>query len=133
MPQENVETIRNLFVADAEDRLAELNSWLDPEVELLGAIGGLEEGDLARGRDRVAQKMLPDQTVWASRTYDVQQIVEADDRVVAFVRERRRGRGSGVEIAADMAFIYSFNGPKISRIEPYMSQAEARAAAGLEK
>ena len=132
MPRENVEIIRNLFVAGAEDRLADVPDWLDSEVELLGAVGGLEEGDLTRGRDRVTEKMLPDLTVWAARTYDVQEIVEAgDDRVVAFVHERRRGRGSGVEIAVDMAFIYSFKGPRISRIEPYMSQAEARKAAGL--
>jgi ketosteroid isomerase-like protein len=57
--------------------------------------------------------------------------MEAGDRVVAFVHERRRGRGSGVDVGADIAFIYTFNGSKISRIEPYMDQSEARAAAGL--
>ena len=43
--------------------------------------------------------------------------------------EHRRGRGSGVELDADIALIYSFKAGKILRIEPYMSQGEALTAA----
>ena len=55
----------------------------------------------------------------------------ARDRVVAFVHVASTRRGSGVADGSDIAFIYAFADSKISRIEPYMSQAQAREAAGL--
>ena len=42
--------------------------------------------------------------------------------------EHRRGRGSGVELDADIALIYSFKACKILRIEPQTSQGEALTA-----
>lgn len=133
MSDEHVETVRSAFEAGVRDRMNDVVALLDAEVELRGAVGGLEEGDVVRGRDAVALELVPDRTVWAERRYEVQEIVEAGDRVVALVHEHRRGRASGVEIGADMAFIYSFNGRKISRIEPYMNQSEALAAVDAQK
>ncbi len=47
------------------------------------------------------------------------------------MHEHRRGKGSGIAVGADMAFIYSFKDGKVSRIEPYMTLSEALEAAGL--
>jgi ketosteroid isomerase-like protein len=131
MSQENVEIIRRAYLAFADGRINDVAEGLDANVEMSGAVGGLEEGEVTRGRDAVVRKLLPDSSVWAERRYEVQRFVEADDRVVALVHEHRRGRGSGVEIGADIALIYSFKDRKVCRIEPYMSQSEALEVAGL--
>jgi ketosteroid isomerase-like protein len=131
MSQENVEIIRQAYLALADGRFDDVVEGLDANVELSGAVGGLEEGEVTRGRDAVAHKLFPDSSVWAETRYEIQRLVEADDRVVALVHEHRRGRGSGVEIGADIALTYSFKDGKVCRIEPYMSQSDALEAAGL--
>jgi ketosteroid isomerase-like protein len=129
--QQNVEIVRRAFDAFADGRIRDVIDGLDENVEMLGAMGGLEEGEVIRGREAVARQLLPDSAVWAERHYEVQRFLEADDRVVALVHEHRRGRGSDIEVGAEMALIYSFRGNKVVRIEPYMSQSEALDAAGL--
>jgi ketosteroid isomerase-like protein len=134
MSQENVEIVQQAFDAFGDGRMRDVIDALDEEVEMLGAVGGLEEGEVIRGREAVArQLLLPDSSVWAERRYEVQRFLEADNRVVALVHEHRRGRGSGIKVAAEIALIYSFRGNKVVRIEPYMSQSEALEAAGLRR
>jgi len=131
MSQENVEIVRQAFDAFADGRVNDVIDVLDADVDMPGAVGGLEEGQVTRGREAVARALLPDSSVWATRRYEVQRFVDADDRVVALVYEHRRGRGSDIEIEAEIALIYTFKGSKVVRIEPYMRQSEALEAAGL--
>jgi ketosteroid isomerase-like protein len=130
MSEENVEVVREAYIAFAEGRIDDAMEALDADVEMIGAVGGLEEGAVIRGRDAVARELLPDTSVWADRRYEIQRVIDIGDRVVALVREHRRGKGSGVEIGADIALIYSFKGSKVTRIEPFMSQSDALEAAG---
>ena len=123
--------IRSALIASAEGRVSDLIEGLDADVEMIGAVGGLEEGEVIRGRDAVARAVLLDSSVWAERRWEVQKLIDVDDRVVALLHEHRRGRGSGVEIGTDIAMIYSFKGGKVVRIEPFMRQAAALEAAGL--
>ena len=110
---------------------ADASQILHPEVELLGAVGGLEEGTITYGREAVAEALHVDSEIWAERRMDLRRAIDAGDRVVALVHEYRRGKGSGVMVEEDIALVYEFREDKIVRIEPYMSQAEALEAAGL--
>jgi ketosteroid isomerase-like protein len=132
MSRENVEIVRSHWRAFAEGAIegAALES-LHPQVELMGAVGGFEEGTVTRGRDAVREALLMDSAVWAERRYGPPRIIDAGDQVVALLREYRRGKGSGVEVTADIALIYEFKDGKTARIVPYMRQAEALEAAGL--
>jgi uncharacterized protein len=131
MSQETVEFVRRAFAAGIDDDYSDLIAGLDENVEMLGAVGGFEEGKVTRGRAAVARELALDTSVWAERRYEVQRLIDAGDQIVAVVHEYRRGRASGIEISADMALIYSFRDGKVFRIEPYMSQSEALEAAGL--
>jgi ketosteroid isomerase-like protein len=104
---------------------------MHPEVELLGAIGGMEEGTTTVGRGAVAQALSVDSEIWAERRLELRRAIDAGDQVVALVHEYRRGKGSGVTVEADIALVYGFRDGKVVRIEPYMNQAEALEAAGL--
>jgi ketosteroid isomerase-like protein len=129
MSQENVEIVQRIY--EAEDIEALALEAMHPEVELLGAIGGMEEGTITVGREAVTQAVEVDSDIWAERRLELREAIDAGDRVVALVHEYRRGKGSGVVVEADIALVYGFKQGKVVRIVPYMSQAEALEAAGL--
>jgi ketosteroid isomerase-like protein len=129
MSLENVEIVRRAYSGGDLNALA--IEILHPEVELLGAIGGMEEGTVIRGREAVTQALDVDSEIWAGRRMELERAIDAGDQVVALVHEYRRGKGSGVTVEADIALVYGFKEGKVVRIEPYMSQADALEAAGL--
>jgi ketosteroid isomerase-like protein len=131
MSEENVEIIQRVY--EAEDIEALAREAMHPEVELLGAIGGIEEGTITVGREAVTQALDVDSDIWAERRLELREAIDAGDRVVALVHEYRRGKSSGVVVEADIALVYGFKEGKVVRIVPYMSQAEALEAAGLEE
>jgi ketosteroid isomerase-like protein len=129
MSEENVELVQRAYSSRGVE--AEPSGILHPEVELLGAIGGMEEGTITRGREAVTKALRVDSEIWTERRIELQRAIDAGDQVVALVHEYRRGKGSGVIVETDIALVYEFKESKVIRIEPYMSQAEALEAAGL--
>ena len=101
MSEENVEIIQRVY--EAEDIEALALEAMHPEVELLGAIGGIEEGTITVGREAVTQALDVDSDIWAERRLELREAIDASDRVVALVHEYRRGKGSGVVVEADIA------------------------------
>jgi ketosteroid isomerase-like protein len=132
MSQENVESVERAY-SGAGDVDAAVIEALHPDVELLGAIGGMEEGTTTVGRGAVAQALSVDSEIWADRRLELRRAIDAGDQVVALVHEYRRGKGSGVTIESDIALVYGFRDGKVIRIEPYMNQADALEAVGLSK
>ena len=130
MSQENVEMVERAYSGDGDINAGVIEA-LHPEVELLGAIGGMEEGTITVGREAVTQAVDVDSDIWAERRLELRETIDAGDRVVALVHEYRRGKGSGVVVEADIALVYGFREGKVVRIVPYMSQADALQAAGL--
>ena len=132
MSREDLGLMRRAFDSvAASDRMDALLDLLDPSVELHGAVGGVEEGAIVRGEEAVAEALLVDSDTWAERRYELQRLLDAGEGVVALVKEYRRGRGSGVEVEADIALVYTLAAGRIIRIEPYMNQDEALEAVGL--
>ena len=132
MSQGDVEIIRRIFrELGSTTPIEEVCALLDPAVEMLGAVGGIEEGRVVQGAQAVGEAMLVDFETWADRWYEVQRVADTDHGVLVLAREHRRGRGSDVQVHADMGFIYEFRDGRIARIQPYMNQADALAAANL--
>lgn len=133
MSHENVEiTKRALGLIGRRDweRLADM---FDPGVELHGSVGGLEEGMIQRGLDRISRAIeAEDDEVWDEHRYDLREFVDAGDRVVVLHREYHRGKGSGVELVTDTATIVDLRDGRIVRLQGYVDPAEALEAVGLE-
>jgi ketosteroid isomerase-like protein len=129
MSQANVEIIQRVY--EDQDIGALALEAMHPEVELLGAIGGMEEGAITVGREAVMQALDVDSDIWAERRLELREAIDAGDLVVALVHEYRRGKASGVVVEADIALVYGFEDGKVVRIVPYMTQAHALEAAGL--
>ena len=54
--------------------------------------------------------------------------VESGDRILALVRWKGRGRGSGAEMEASGAHLWTFRGGLVIRYEIYRDRDQARAA-----
>ena len=64
MSQEHVEVLERIWATWEGGALDDAaRETLHPEVELMGAVGGIEEGAVTRGREAVSQAMLVDPEV----------------------------------------------------------------------
>ena len=78
MSQENVEIIHRVYEVEDIDALA--LEAMHPEVELLGAIGGIEEGTTTVGREAVMQAVAIESDIWAERRLELREAIDAGDR-----------------------------------------------------
>ncbi|MDX6581673.1 MAG: hypothetical protein QOI10_857 [Solirubrobacterales bacterium] len=132
MSEENVNVVRELveaFTAGDVERAAQL---VDPEVEFLGTVGGLQEGQVAHGLAQIAE-VFEDQDLeaWEERRLEPEEFIDAGDDVVVFLHEYRRGKGSGVELEGETGVVYRVSEGRVVRIQGYMDRNAALAAAGL--
>ena len=145
MSGENVEIVRKAFEviygsssgptapgASLRRDLERAAEVLDPNVEVHGTIGGIWEGRVARGLSEMLNSFeAEDLEAWEERQLDPQRFLHVHDLVVVLMHEYRRGRGSGIEVQADTAVVFTLREGRVIRIQPYMDQAEALEAAGL--
>jgi ketosteroid isomerase-like protein len=71
--------------------------------------------------------------VWeAPPTWEPQELVDAGDKVFAFIRTRARGKASGAEVDAHVANVWTFRDGKAVELKYFgENRAEALEAAGL--
>jgi ketosteroid isomerase-like protein len=68
---------------------------------------------------------------WDDWEFDVDELIEAGEMVVALCTQRARAKGSGVPVEMHFAEIWSVRDGKQSRMEMYNDQDEGLAAAGI--
>ena len=134
MSQENIEIVRKLYDAlnDRDwDRFAEV---CDPECELRGTVGGLEEDRLMRGVEGIKRVTEQEDTeVWDYHLIELQKLIDVGEQVVVIQREYQRGKSSGVEVVVDIAVVHDVRDGRVVRVQPYMDAADALKAVGLSK
>jgi ketosteroid isomerase-like protein len=132
MSEEHVKVVRGAVEAlwgGDEKRATRL---IHPEVEFHGAVGGLQEGQIAHGLDGIAREFDEvDLEAWEERRLEPEEFIDAGDNVVVLLHEYRRGRGSGIELETDTAVIFAVRDGRVVRIQAYMDRAAALEAAGL--
>ena len=110
-------------------QLAEL---VDPEVELHGTVGGVQEGQVYRGLAEVVREYDEvDGEAWEERRIEPEGFLDAGDSVVVMFHEFRRGKGSGVELELDTAAVFTMRDGRVARMQGFMDPAAASKAAGL--
>jgi ketosteroid isomerase-like protein len=129
--QENVQIVREAyeaFLGGDQEKTAQL---IDPEVELRGTVGGLQEGQVAHGQSEIDEELSEDLEAWEERRLEAEEYLDAGDDVVVLLHEYRRGRGSGVELETKTAVVVAVSGGRVIRIQGYMDRDAALKAAGL--
>ena len=101
---------------------------VDPEVEFLPLGAAFVDGRAYHGHEGVAKWLQEDWgSAWESYTLEAEELVDAGDVVVSIFTVTARGKGSGVEVVGEVAFVSTFHDGKTIRIEMFQSLDEALA------
>jgi ketosteroid isomerase-like protein len=134
MSQENVEIVRNAFVAEAGDLQQTAATYWDPEIEYVedprwpGA-------SRYKGRDAVLrcfQSYLEDLDPDGTGTVSVERVLDAGEHQVPLVRFRGRS-SSGVPHEHLWAYVAEVRDGKIAYLRAYYEPEQALEAAGLQE
>ena len=127
MSQENVEMVRQ-GIESVEAFWAMLDEHV---VWDLRGMSFLDVDPVCIGRDAVIEASRHYWGTWQDYRLDAEEIREAGSSVFVAVRERMRGKGSGVPIDRCWAQVWTFHRGRIIRWELFQDRAEALEAAGL--
>jgi ketosteroid isomerase-like protein len=90
---------------------------------------GMGEPMRASGRDDIAATLADWLSAWElPLRIEADDFIQSGDRILALVRWKGRGKGSGVEMEASGAHLWTFRGGLVSRFDVYRDRDEARAA-----
>ena len=70
-------------------------------------------------------------SAWSEFSMEPQEFLDADERVVAVIRMKAKGQGSGVEVERQDAMVFEVLDGKIKRLDYYNNRAQALEAVGL--
>ncbi len=132
MSQENVELIRTAYAAFSRGDVDAMLQVCDPEVECQLPQGGLNAGTL-RGHQALRAFLESYVESFESFQIEPEEIKDAGDRVLVFLRVLGRGRGSGADVEVRPAHLWTMQSGKGIRVEAFTEQSRASAleVAGL--
>jgi ketosteroid isomerase-like protein len=131
MAQENVELVRHFFAAydrDGPDGLAEF--W-HPDINWRAAEGALDDVGLMEGADAMRDYYRQWEETFEKIRAEVEELIDAGDRVVAVVRGIGRMKESDAEVDIRYAIVFTIRDGKIAQGREYFTRDEALEAAGL--
>jgi ketosteroid isomerase-like protein len=129
MSAQNVEAVRRAWEAfnrgDPEtffaDTAAEVEFAEDP---------AFPEAAVFRGREEIVRYLAGFQEAMAEHRFEVEELRDCGDRVLALVHETARGTTSGADVDQRPAFLFEFRNGMIGRVRAYLDRAEGLAAVG---
>ena len=127
MSDENVDLVRG-GIASVDDFWAMLDEYVvwdlrgNPVVDL---------DPVYIGRDAVIAASRHYWGTWEDYSLEADEIIDAGGSVVIAVRERMRGKGSGVQLDRHWAQTWTFQRGRLIRWELFREKAEALEAVGL--
>jgi ketosteroid isomerase-like protein len=89
------------------------------------------DGRVFRGFEGTMEWISDARETWDDYSQELEEIVEAGDRVVVVIRLSARGGESGVPVAQELAVVWRFEGDKAVEARSYTSREEALRAAGI--
>lgn len=128
MSQENVEILRAGY--EAFNRTHELDvDGFDPGIEW-HTRADLADSATHRGYAGVAELMSSWATAFDDFRLEPEELIDADDRVVAVLRLHGRVRGSGQEVEMEETQIWRYVDGRAIEVREYPTKAEALEALG---
>jgi len=130
MSQRNVEIVRNAFEAWNRQDYDTMSQLASPDIEL-DASDRVLNPDRYTGVEGFMRFRREVAEAWDRFELSIEELLEAGNRVVVFVRSIGRGKASGVEVSFRSAWLVTVSGRKITRLTLYRDRDEALDAAGL--
>ena len=133
MSHENVEVMRRMYDAWMRNDPS-LFDAMHPDIELHPDPDAhwVDGNAVYHGHQGVRDYMTAVYEAFADYTPQVEEFVDAGDKVVTLAIERPRGRASGVEVADPRtAHVWTMRDGQAVRVDLYLDRSTALAAVGL--
>jgi ketosteroid isomerase-like protein len=132
MSQENVEIIRQAFEAFNEGNYSVFLNLYDPDIVCVVPQGGDMEAGAFHGAEEVERYYRRWFTAFGETSrFEIAELIEAGDSVIAIYREKARGRLSGAEVERFGCAVYALRRGKIIRMDHAATREAALEAVGL--
>ena len=131
MSQQNLEAVRRQH--EHFTRTGEvLSEIFDRDAEWMAA---REDPDAAthRGLEAIDRYFAHWTGMFETIDLRAEELVDADDKVFAWIRFSGRGATSGAPVEMEQAQIWTFRAGKVVRVEEYFDRTEALEAAGIQE
>jgi ketosteroid isomerase-like protein len=90
---------------------------------------GMGESMTASGRDEVATTLAAWLSAWEKPLrIELDELIPREPRILALVRWKGRGKGSGLQLEAEGAHLWTFRAGLVVRFDVYRDRDEARVA-----
>jgi ketosteroid isomerase-like protein len=129
MSQENVAIVQH-YVDHWNETGEPLWAEMDPEVVFVIDPGSFVAGTY-RGHDGVRALVRLSAEVFDAFQYELDELIDADDAVLALGRIRGRGAQSGAVGRQPVSLVFRFSNGRIVRYRSYLRREEALEAVGL--
>jgi ketosteroid isomerase-like protein len=129
--EENVATVRAIWDAVNRGDLDEAFKYAPDDFVADWSSSEAPESGIYRGRDAVKARFARTREAWSEMEYFETEIIDVGDRVVRVGGVRARGRGSGAEVSAQGAQVWTFQGETPVSVRLFQSRDEALEAVGL--
>jgi ketosteroid isomerase-like protein len=129
MSQENVEVVRAMMVAFLNGDYERSLLAFDPEVE--GDFTHMPEGRMTRGQEELRREVARWQRTWEQFETEIEDILDAGEKVVLLVRQTGTGKTSGVPAEIRYGQVFVVRNRLIVSIKTFLDRADALEAAGL--
>jgi ketosteroid isomerase-like protein len=131
MSQEIVEAFRGIIEAINERGADARLDLLDAEIEFRED-PKFPEAQVYRGRDEVVRNFREFTASFEYYRFEIEDVRDAGaDKVMAIMRERARGKASGLDVDRRSGFVTTFRDGKVLSFEIYLNPADALEAVGL--
>jgi ketosteroid isomerase-like protein len=129
--QENVEVVERAWQAFNRGDLDAFTADVAEDVEF-EEDPTFPEAGVFRGREEVVAYIRGFQEQMRDHHFEVEEVRDLGDKVLALLHETARGASSGIGVDQRPAFLYEFKEARITRVRAYLRRSEALKAMGLE-
>jgi ketosteroid isomerase-like protein len=129
--QENVDVVQAAFAAYFAGDEASLRELITPNVVISPPPDQPEAAGDYHGYDGFTRVTSDWLEAWDAHTLEVVRVQDLEDFVFVTVRQRARGRSSGVPLDNEVAFAFAMAHGKIARLQMFPTEREALEAVGL--
>jgi ketosteroid isomerase-like protein len=128
----NIDIVRATYEAFNHESRETMLEFLHPEIEWDESDLPARRPGVYHGHAGIVSLLEENATLWENICIAIDDIAEGgDDRVIAFIRAKGRGRNTGVDVELASAQVWTIRDGKAVHVRLYLDREEALQAAGL--
>jgi ketosteroid isomerase-like protein len=131
MPHANANVVRAVVEAQQRRDWKAFRRLYDPGIEWEDASGLWGDWGTRRGFEEVRDAWVTWFEAFEQVHFEIEDLLEAGENVVAFIRATGRGRESGLVIEQRLPSVWTVRGRRVVQVRGYREDADALDAAGL--